>query len=279
MSELVFQLAAPYPASSLFFAHRTARRQQRTPLRALYTLHKKWREAAIYTDQHHAVTTLNWWHHELEKIKTGEIAHPALIALKPWFNNSDSETFFIALQSLLHGHMHWHHITRIEDLAQLEPTIDAISGSFAQVWLSITGTPELHDHALTAGRALWWIDQTRHIGHGLTPSRLWLPMSWLKELNLPAHLILKKNLTPTQRAEHGAGLVTLLFQHAQMAVKNYENSHHALSPSHKKSSKSLHALLKMRLSLLNEMTQHPNDVWQGLLSISPRKKWWIAAWA
>lgn len=279
MSELVFQLAAPYPASSLFFTHRTAHRHHRVPLRALYTLHKKWREASVYNDQHQAVTTLNWWHHELEKIKTGEMTHPALIALKPWFNKEDDDAFLTALQGLLHGHMHWHHITRIEDLTQLEPTIDAISGSFAKTWLSITGAPELHDHALNAGRALWWIDQTRHIGHGLTPSRLWLPMSWLKELNLPAHLILKKNLTPTQRAEHGTKLVELLLQHAQTAMQDYEKSQQNLSPSQKKASKSLHSLLKMRAALLNEINQQPNDVWQGLVSVSPRKKWWIATWA
>lgn len=279
MSDLVFQLASPYPASSLFFALRTARHSQQMPLRALYTLHKKWREAAAYTDQHQAVTTLNWWHHELEKVKTGEITHPALIALKPWLtngNHGDHEAFFSALQGLLHGHMHWHHLTRVEGLAQLEPTIDAIGGSFAQAWLHIVGLSDQPAHALAAGRALWWIDQTRHIGHGLTPSRLWLPMSWLKELNLPAHLILKKDIPATQRALHGAGLMAMLTQQAHAALAAYNDSHHALSPAQKKPTQSLHALLKMRTLLLNDITHQPNDVWTGLVSVSPRKKWWVA---
>lgn len=280
MSDLISQLAIPHPASSLYFAHRTAPAQQRTALRALYTLHKKWREAAVYNDQHQAVTTLNWWHHELEKIKTGEISHPALIALKPWLtltdNKDEPNTFFNALQGLLHGHMHWHHLTRIENLESLEPTIDAIGGLFIQAWLLILGAQSTTEFALTAGRALWWIDQTRHVGHGFTPSRMWLPMDWLKRINLPAHIVLKKNQPFEQRAQHGAGLMALLLEQSQTAFLAYQTQYSTLNKVNQKQIKSLHALLKMRGLLLSEISQRPQDVWKGLVTASPRKKWWAA---
>ena len=278
MSELVFQLAAPYPASSLFFTHRTAHRHHRVPLRALYTLHKKWREASVYNDQHQAVTTLNWWHHELEKIKTGEMTHPALIALKPWFNKEDDDAFLTALQGLLHGHMHWHHLTRLDTAEQLQPTIDAIAQSFVQVWLSIVGQTELNAYAQAAGRTLWWIDQTRHIGHSLTPSRLWLPMIWLKELNLPAHLLLNRKLSPTERAQHGNQLMRQLIKTAQHSLAEYHQVYAALSTRSRKAAQSIHALIEQRALLLDEIEQQPQDVWCGLVSVTPRRKWWCSLW-
>ena len=274
MSE-IYSLATPEPASSLYFAIRKAPLRSRVALRALYTLHKKWREAAVYTDQHHAVTTLNWWHHELEKVKTGEINHPALIALKPWLND---EAFFNALQSLLHGHMHWHHLTRLDTAEQLQPTIDAIAQSFVQVWLSIVGQTELNAYAQAAGRTLWWIDQTRHIGHSLTPSRLWLPMIWLKELNLPAHLLLNRKLSPTERAQHGNQLMRQLIKTAQHSLAEYHQAYAALSTPSRKAARSIHALIEQRALLLDEIEQQPQDVWCGLVSVTPRRKWWCSLW-
>jgi phytoene synthase len=274
MSE-IYSLATPEPASSLYFAIRKAPLRSRVALRALYTLHKKWREAAVYTDQHHAVTTLNWWHHELEKVKIGEINHPALIALKPWLND---EAFFNALQSLLHGHMHWHHLTRLDTVEQLQPTIDAIAQSFVQVWLSIVGQTELNAYAQAAGLTLWWIDQNRHIGHSLTPSRLWLPMIWLKELNLPAHLLLNRKLSPTERAQHGNQLMRQLIKTAQHSLAEYHEAYATLSTPSCKAARSMHALVEQRALLLDEIEQQPQDVWSGLVSVTPRRKWWCSLW-
>ncbi|MGL4767570.1 MAG: squalene/phytoene synthase family protein [Formosimonas sp.] len=254
----------PYPASSLSFAHRHASRAQQPALLALYALHQKWRETAVYPDPHHAVTTLNWWHHEIEKAKTGEINHPNLITLKPY-------GVFDELLALLHGHMHWHHLVRVDTLEQLQPTIDAIGGSYVRVWLGIVKQPN-DELALHAGRALWWIDQTRHIGHNLAPSRMWLPMSWLKELNLPVHLLLNRKLSPTERAQHAAPLTHKLIATAQTALNAYQ-AHTVNAP------KSLRALVNNRTLLLNEITLQPHELWQGLISVSPRRKWWAALWA
>lgn len=252
----------PHPASSLSMAYRTAPRACKPALISLYALHQKWREAAIYPDQHHAVTTLNWWHHEIEKAKVGEINHPDLLALK-------NHNVFNELQALLHGHMHWHHLTRIDTLEQLQPMIDAIGGAYMHTWLGIIGQPNA-DLGLKAGRALWWIDQTRHIGHSLTPSRMWLPMDWLRELNLPVHLLLNRKLPAAERFQHGEQLTQKLIQTAQNALNECQGL--ALP-------KSLNALLKTRALLLNELTAQPQDVWAGLVSLSPRRTWWAALWA
>ncbi|GHA65647.1 hypothetical protein GCM10009007_02850 [Formosimonas limnophila] len=256
-------LAIPEPASSLYFAIRKAPKSAQTPLRALYTLHKKWREAATYSDQHQAVTTLNWWHHELENSQTGEINHPALIALKPWLNQSD---FFQSLQGLLHGHMHWHHLTRVDTLDQLNPTIDAIGGNFAQIWLSIVGQTNIDTTHI--GRAIWWTDQIRHIGHNLNPTRMWLPMSWLKELNLPVALLLNKQQPASERARHSAALTERLIAQAK--------SEHTQCQNLNGTAKSLRLLLTLREQLLIDIEQHPEELWSGIITVSPRRKWWRA---
>jgi phytoene synthase len=256
-------LASPHPASSLYFALRKAPSRTKTPLRALYTLHKKWREAAVYKDPHQAVTTLNWWHHELDKAQAGDISHPAIFALKPWLSD---ERFFQALQGLLHGHMHWHHLTRIDSLAQLEPIIDAIGGNFITAWQLIHGeyAPAF---AQPAGRTLWWTDQIRHIGHNLTPSRMWLPMDWLRELNLPVNLLLNKSIKADQRAQHGHALTTFLITHTQAEQTQITGNTQI---------RSLNTLLILRQNLLTELQSQPQELWAGLVTISPRRKWWTA---
>lgn len=256
-------LASPQAASSLYFSLRKAPANTRTALRALYTLHKKWREAAVYKDPHQSVTTLNWWHHELDKARTGEVNHPALIVLTPWLSD---ERFFDALQGLLHGHMHWHHLTRIDSLAQLQPIIDAIAGNFITTWQLIHGEFD-PAFAQSAGRALWWTDQIRHIGHNLTPSRMWLPMDWLRDLNLPVNLLLNKSLTAEQRAQHGLALTDYLIQHAQTEQSQIIHKTHV---------RSLSTLLTLRQNLLADISSQPQELWVGLVTISPRRKWWTA---
>lgn len=271
MSDPHNTLTRPHPVSSLAFAHKKADQSQRNALNALYTLHTKWREAAVYDDPHQAITTLNWWHHELEKAQRGEISHPALLVLKDPLQES---SFFDALQGLLHGHMHWHHLTRIETLAQLEPIIESISASYVSAWQFLTNNVINQDLSRVAGASLWWVDQTRHIGHRLTPSRLWLPMSWLKKLNLPAHLLFNRKNSHTERAQQGAALVQKLTHTAESALIQYQTMYHALPKSAQKSNKPLHALIQQRRLLLDEIKQQPQEVWIGLVSVSPRRKWW-----
>lgn len=265
-------LSSPHPVSSLAFAHRAAKKQQRPALQALYTLHKKWREASVYDDPHQAITTLNWWHHELEKTQTSDINHPALIILKPYLQEP---LFFNELQALLHGHMHWHHLTRINTLTELEPIIKSISVSYLNVWQILTNNQINTNLSHSAAAVLWWVDQTRHIGHHLTPSRLWLPMSWLKEFNLPAQLLLhrKNNL---ERAQQGKSLVLRLIQKAEAATVQYHAAYNVLPDSSKKTNQSLHILIKQRSELLKEIKKRPQDVWVGLISINPWRKWWIS---
>lgn len=269
-------LSVPYPASSLAIAIRSAAPEQRPLLLALYALHKKWREASVFEDPHHAVTTLNWWHQELENGLHGRVTHPDLLTLKPLLQQ---KPFHAALQALLHGHMHWHHLTRIETSEQLEPIVDAVGGSFTNVWLMLLGFPSQTKLAQSAGRALWWIDQIRHIGHQLAPARLWLPMSLLKELNLPANVILNRKLPLEQRVIQGKKLFMQLEVIARSALEAYQDVYKSLPKSSQKTATSLHLLMRQRALLLSEMTQNPEDIWQGLVTVSPRRKWWLKFWS
>lgn len=72
----------PHSASSVYYAINSALDPIREQLLSLYALHRKWREAANYADNHQAVTTLNWWHHELERSQNQASEHPALRALQ-----------------------------------------------------------------------------------------------------------------------------------------------------------------------------------------------------
>lgn len=263
----------PYSASSVYYALNKAPESAYQPLLGLYALHHKWREAANYADNHQAVTTLNWWHHELEKAPEKAIEHPALRALytADW-SNQHAE----ALQMLLHGHMHWHHLNRVEDLAQLQPTIDAIGGELARLWFMLIHAQVPDELSQSAGRALWWIDHIRHIGHNLSNQRIWIPMQWLKETNTPAHIVLSHQSSPQNRAQQLQPLLERLIDHAQTELASYQTHYHALSKAQQTSMRSWHTLMNLRADLLTVIAQDPAELFEGLVSIAPLRKWWRA---
>ena len=273
MSETLLTIEPqPYSASSVYYALNKAPESAHQPLLGLYALHRKWREAANYADNHQAVTTLNWWHHELEAEPAKAIEHPALRAL---YAADWSDKHAEALQMLLHGHMHWHHLNRVEDLAQLQPTIDAIGGEFARLWFMLIHASVPDELIQSVGRALWWIDQIRHIGHNLSHQRIWIPMQWLKETDTPAHILLSTSLSQN-RAQPLKPLLEKLIAHAQSELANYQTQYRALSKAQQKSIRSWHTLMNLRADLLTLIAQDPTELFEGLVSIAPLRKWWRA---
>ena len=268
----------PHHASSVYYAIKTAAQDVQPALYGLYALQRKWREAANYTDNHQAVSTLNWWHEELEQSRAQRSEHPALQVLQT--EQQLKPEIHQALQNLLHGHMHWHHLNRADDLAQLQPTIDAIGGEFARLWLLLCDSHLTETFIQSAGRALWWIDSIRHMGHNLSNQRIWIPMQWLAEQNLPAYLLLKtqspqslKNPDWQQNPAY-TGLINHLIQHTQSELNQYQQQFSQLSAKQQKTIKSWKVLMNLRADLFAVIKHEPADVFGGLVSLSPLRKWW-----
>ncbi len=97
MSETLLTIEPqPYSASSVYYALNKAPESAYQSLLGLYALHRKWREAANYADNHQAVTTLNWWHHELEAEPAKAIEHPALRALYAALREAGHTVYVVA---------------------------------------------------------------------------------------------------------------------------------------------------------------------------------------
>lgn len=269
-----------HAASSLHYAIGRAPAPIQHQLQALYAIHAKWREAANSHDNHFAVTTLNWWHDTLEQAQTSTSDHPALHALQ---QGTTTPKRMQDLQNLLHGHMHWHHLNRIETIEQLEPTITAIAGSYSQTYLHICGAPieqtNIQNLIKHSAHALWWIDQTRHLGHNLHGQRIWLPMHWLKEAYLPAHLLINTQQPASTRTKQLSPLLTQIFAHTQQHIDQYHATHkqclNTLPPAERTTLKSWHTLMRLRIHLFNTIQEDPQDVFEGLVSVAPLRKWWL----
>ncbi len=263
----------PHAASSIYYAINSAPEHARERLLGLYALHRKWREAANYTDNHQAVTTLNWWHHELERSQNQSSEHPALRAQQS-ASSTLPHTTADALQTLLHGHMHWHHLNRVDTEAQLQATIDAIGGSFAQLWMDACAVSATNELTTAAGRALIWTDLLRHIGHNLSHQRIWIPMQWLKETQTPAHLLLKTDQPSSERAQQLQALIQRIASHAQTELNHYQQQFKQLPQAQRKALRSWHILMQLRADLLPTIAQDPAELFEGLVSIAPLRKWW-----
>ena len=263
----------PHSASSVYYAINSALDPIREQLLSLYALHRKWREAANYADNHQAVTTLNWWHHELERSQNQASEHPALRALQTSSVSLPTETAE-TLQTLLHGHMHWHHLNRIDTEAQLQPTLDAIGGSFARLWFELCGVSSKDELTQSAGRALLWTDLLRHLGHNLSNQRIWIPMQWLKDSQTPAHILLKTDMPATDRTKQLQPLIERISIQAHNELNQYQTHYQNLSKAQQKALRSWHILMQLRMDLLNTIMQEPSELFEGLVSIAPLRKWW-----
>ena len=261
----------PHRASSVYYAIGSAPEPARLRLSGLYAVHRKWCDVANSKDNHQAVTTLNWWHHELEACQKAQTSHPALRAMQSELWRPECAQ---ALQHLLHGHMHWHHLNRIENLEQLQPTIDAIGGQLAAIWLLICGAEAPASYTQSAGRALWWIDQLRHLGHSLSNERVWIPMQWLKDCNIPAHILLNTDFPADERAQRLMPLVQKIISQAKTECNQYHEQYALLDDALIDSVRSWHVLMQLRTDLLHTICAEPEELFKGLVSVAPLRKWW-----
>ena len=266
----------PHATSSAYYALKSAPDAIQPQLFGLYALQRKWREAANYIDNHQAVTTLNWWHAELENSQNQRSDHPALRAIQGEAKGYDSSATFEALQNLLHGHMHWHHLNRVETEAELLPTLDAIGGSFARLWLGFCGINASAELIQSAGRALCWIDLLRHIGHNLSHQRVWIPMQWLKEAQVPAHILLKFNDPAEKRAQYLQPIIERINVQTQAEFAHYLEYYRQLSKAQQKAMRSWHVLMNLRSDLRAVIMEDPSELFKGMVSIAPVRKWWRA---
>jgi phytoene/squalene synthetase len=261
----------PHRASSVYYAIGSAPEASRLRLSGLYAVHRKWCDVASSRDEHQAITTLNWWHHELEACQKAQTSHPALRAMQSELWRPECAQ---TLQQLLHGHMHWQHLNRVEDLAQLQPTIDAIGGQLAHIWLLMCGAEVPSAFTQSAGRVLWWIDQLRHLGHNLSNERVWIPMQWLKECDVPAHILLKTEQPAHERAQQLAALIQKIIAQIDSECAQYQKQYALLSKQQKNDVRSWHVLIQLRQDLLRVIRTEPEDLFNGLVSIAPLRKWW-----
>jgi phytoene/squalene synthetase len=170
--------------------------------------------------------------------------------------------------------MHWHHLNRVENLEQLQPTIDAIGGQLANIWLLICGSEAPVSYTQSAGRALWWIDQLRHLGHSISNERVWIPIQWLKECDLPAHILLNTDLTADERAQRLASLVQKIILQANAECQTYHEQYALLDDDQIELVRSWHVLMQLRTDLLHTIRTEPEELFKGLVSIAPLRKWW-----
>jgi hypothetical protein len=96
---------------------------------------------------------------------------------------------------------------------------------------------------------------------------------------LPANAVLNRKLPLEQRVMQGKKLFMQLEVIARSALEAYQDVYKTLPKSSQKTATSLHLLMRQRALLLSEMTQNPEDIWQGLVTVSPRRKWWLKFWS
>ena len=100
-------------------------------------------------------------------------------------------------------------------------------------------------------------------------------MQWLKETDTPAHILL--STSPSQnRAQQLKPLLEKLIAHTQSELANYQTQYRALSKTQQTSIRSWHTLMNLRADLLAVIVQDPAELFEGLVSIAPLRKWWRA---
>lgn len=99
-------------------------------------------------------------------------------------------------------------------------------------------------------------------------------MQWLKECDVPAHILLKTEQASFERAQQLASLIQKIIAHIGDECAEYQKQYTLLSDEQQNDVRSWHVLIQLRMDLLHVIRAEPEELFKGLVSIAPLRKWW-----
>jgi phytoene synthase len=215
-----------------------------------------------------AATKLQWWRAEVAQAFAGKASHPVLQALVPLAEQHDIGQRH--LQAVIEGCQMDLDQTRYLDYPNLQRYCHLVAGEVGEVAAHIFGQtqPQTTGYAHTLGQALQLTNIIRDVGEDARRGRIYLPMSELKQFEVPAQEILKGQYSPRFTA-------LMQFQ-ARRAHALYDSALSQLPAADRRRQKPGLMMASIYRSLLREIEASDFAVLHQRISLTPLRKLWLA---
>ena len=215
-----------------------------------------------------AASKLQWWRTEVAQAFAGSPSHPAMHALMPL-----TEPFQIEqrhLQAVIEGCQMDLSQTRYLDFPGLQRYCHLVAGEVGEVAARIFGQtqPQTTAYAHALGQALQLTNIIRDVGEDARRGRIYLPMSELKQYEVPAQEIL--NGTYSER------FTALMRFQAQRAHGLYDQALALLPAADLRAQKPGLMMASIYRTLLTEIERDNFAVLHQRISLTPLRKLWLA---
>ena len=263
------QQKATASGSSFYYAFLYLPPQKRAAITAFYAFCREVDDVVDeMTDPGVAATKLQWWRTEVAQSFVGTPSHPVMQALMPLaapFQIQERQ-----LQAVIDGCQMDLNQTRYLDYPGLQRYCHLVAGEVGEVAARIFGQTQTQttDYAHALGQALQLTNIIRDVGEDARRGRIYLPMSDLKQFEVPAQDILK--------GIYSERFSALMRFQAERAHGLYDQALGLLPAADRRAQKPGLMMASIYRALLREIEAENFAVLHQRISLPPLRKLWLA---
>ncbi|NCN70743.1 MAG: presqualene diphosphate synthase HpnD [Rhodoferax sp.] len=263
------QQKAAASGSSFYYAFLYLPPQKRAAITAFYAFCREVDDVVDeMTDPGVAATKLQWWRTEVAQSFVGTPSHPVMQALMPLaapFQIQERQ-----LQAVIDGCQMDLNQTRYLDYPGLQRYCHLVAGEVGEVAARIFGQTQTQttDYAHALGQALQLTNIIRDVGEDARRGRIYLPMSDLKQFEVPAQDILK--------GIYSERFSALMRFQAERAHGLYDQALGLLPAADRRAQKPGLMMASIYRALLREIEAENFAVLHQRISLPPLRKLWLA---
>ncbi len=220
-----------------------------------------------------AAMKLAWWRKEVSDSYVGRPSHPVMRALMPHAGHYTVEASH--LLAVIEGCQIDLDQTRFLDFTGLSRYCHLVAGIVGEVAANIFGrtSDATLEYAHRLGLAMQLTNIIRDIGDDARRGRIYLPVSELQRFDVKAHEILERK-PPYGYSER---FTKLMHFQAERAHRCYDEALSKLPPADRESQKPGLMMANIYRTLLREIEADGFQVLHQRTSLTPLRKFWIAA--
>lgn len=215
-----------------------------------------------------AVTKLQWWHDEVERIFSNKAQHPVGLALSTVIRefNLNKDYFHDIIDGMLMDTRK----NRYENFTALSDYCYRVASVVGLLAIEIFGYQETstQQYAKDLGLAFQLTNILRDVKEDAKRGRIYIPQDEIKQFNVSEQAILK--------GEFNENMCALLKYQAERAEKFYQSAYQILDEKDRYSQRSGLIMAAIYHALLHQIKQKNYNVFKQRISLSPIRKLWIA---